>query len=350
MTSSGQQIFEIFQEEIPNLSPADLQAPFNRLAIDSFALVSLRARIETQIGCQISDDRWTSAETLADLIETVSGDSADPDLPVSRAAGEGRTYHLNMPQMALGGLSESWLLKELGDLHWSMITKGLRCRSSELKDGEGDRLYATFTRISMALDRPLLSFRENEPFSLDGKISRFGAGVFFNDVKIGAGGSARIMSSFSRRGERGSNVSLLKGQPDIPPDCEIAALAEQPDFAREYQARRSEHPSTTLCECEYEIIPQHDINGVGLLYFAAYPIIADICEMRHFGKEIACRYSTRKRDVFYFGNCDPDETLVHRVHVWRIDEREIEIESSLSRKADGVTMACLVTTKETANV
>ena len=29
-----------------------------------------------------------------------------------------RVVQVGMPQMALGCLSENWLLKELGDLHW----------------------------------------------------------------------------------------------------------------------------------------------------------------------------------------------------------------------------------------
>lgn len=346
MASTQQRAFEILREELPELSPADLDVPFDRLAIDSFALVSLRARLETLAGREIDDELWTSAETPADLIRTVSGNGAAPAVQAVSNTGERRGYILNMPQMALSGLSESWLFKELGDMHWSMITRGLGCPSSELKDGAGDRLYATFTRISVALDRPLAGYRENAPFALKGSISRFGAGVFFSDVEIGTGGRARIMSSFSRRGEADSNMSLLKGQPDIPPDCAIAALAEQPEFGEEYRARRSARPSSPLFETEYEIIPQHDINGVGLLYFAAYPIIADICEMRHGGTEIAYRHSTRKRDVFYFSNCDPHETVIHRLHVWQADETGLRIESSLSRKADGALMAYLATTKE----
>ena len=38
--------------------------------------------------------------------------------------------------------------------------------------------------------------------------------------------------------------------------------------------RKSEE---NLYECHYEILPPHDINGVGLLYFAAYPSVFDLC-------------------------------------------------------------------------
>ena len=50
----------------------------------------------------------------------------------------------------------------------------------------------------------------------------------------------------------------------------------------EYRDRRSANPDAAIFDSEYEIVPFHDINGVGLLYFAAYPIISDICSLRYF--------------------------------------------------------------------
>src|SRR5262249_31905605 len=97
-------------------------------------------------------------------------------------------------------------------------------------------------------------------------------------------------------------------------------------------------------------IPTHDINGVGLLYFAAYPIINDICATRHAGRCLATSFSTRHRDVFYFANCDPDETLTYRIHRWSADGDRIEMEESISRTSDGILMAYAVTGKERISV
>jgi probable biosynthetic protein (TIGR04098 family) len=119
------------------------------------------------------------------------------------------------------------------------------------------------------------------------------------------------MSSFSMRGESGSNVYLFKGQPKIPPNCKITKHQTLPQFGQEYITARASYPSSDIFSCDYEIIPQYDINGVGLLYFAAYPIISDICEERFASQR---NLSTTKRDVFYFRNCDPGETLVFRIH------------------------------------
>jgi len=58
--------------------------------------------------------------------------------------------------------------------------------------------------------------------------------------------------------------------------------------------------------------PVHDINGVGLLYCAAYPAVSDICELRFIGEGArwAGRTSTVQRDVFFFANCDLGDRLI----------------------------------------
>jgi probable biosynthetic protein (TIGR04098 family) len=56
-------------------------------------------------------------------------------------------------------------------------------------------------------------------------------------------------------------------------------------------------------------------------------------------------YSTLRRDVFYFGNSNPDEVLLYRLHEWRADDRAIDMTASLSRKSDGNVIAQIVTRK-----
>jgi probable biosynthetic protein (TIGR04098 family) len=179
-------------------------------------------------------------------------------------------------------------------------------------------------------------------------MSRYGAGIYFSEATArGESGvvQARLASSFSKAEAPASNTSLVKGVPELPPDCNIPALAELPEFARDYRARRSENLGEAMFECEYEIIPSHDINGVGLLYFAAYPTINDICVTRHAGRSFAMQYSTVHRDVFYYGNSDPDDTLFYRLHRWTADDETIDMESSIGRKSDGNLIAHVLTRK-----
>jgi probable biosynthetic protein (TIGR04098 family) len=313
-------------------------------------MLMLRARLEQSLEATLDDATWTLIAKPADVVRIASGLGARG----ARAAAAGtvserRSYAINMPQMALGGLSETWLFKELGDMHWGMIMNGLRTASSELKDANGDRLYATFTRFNLESSASLVAYKENEELRIDANISRYGAGTFFSEAQISGDGKsarARLMSSFSKYGEAGSNRSLLKGQPELPADCGIPELPDLPGFGLEYRAVRAARPSTPIFECEYEIIPSHDINGVGLLYFAAYPTINDICAVRHAGRTLMTDFSTCSRDVFYFGNSDPDETLIYRIHRWRGEMDCIAMECSLSRKSDNGLMAYIATVKK----
>jgi len=331
---------QIIAEEVPG--DHDFSAPISDLGVDSFGLVVLRGRIEAALGCAVSDDAWGSVETLNDIL-ALSALQA-PVRASAAAAMERRSLFVNMPQMAMGGLSESWLLKELGDMHWTMITLGLGSRSSALKDGGGNRLYATFTRIGYSLRWPLSAIGEDSGLDLTGTISRFGAGTFISDIALRhalAGGEARLMSNFSRRGEA-NNTSLLKGQPTIPPNCPIPEVS-LPAFVSEYRDLRARTPAAPLFETEYEIIPFHDINGVGLLYFASYPIISDICAMRY--DPAFSEQSTVSRDIYYFANADIKDRIVFRIHKWEQSEASLATEISLSRKSDGVVMAYMLTKK-----
>ena len=287
-------VVALIRTEIPAFRDDDLETPFAQLAIDSFAMLTLRTRLEQSFATMIDDDSWTSVITPGDVVRILARmersavtsieqfrEAPAPYLggaPAVRAvsiapAGERRIYDVNMPQMALGGLSESWLLKEVGDVHWSVITRGLGMKSSRLTDAGGNRLYATFTRVQLSSTAPLAAYAENETITIDAKTSRYGAGMFFSDAAVqGDGRSAqvRVMSSFSKYGEAGANTSLLKGQPQIPDGCAIPDHADLPQFGHAYRSQRATALAPPLFECQYEIIPPHDINGVGLLYFAAY--------------------------------------------------------------------------------
>lgn len=261
-----------------------------------------------------------------------------------------RSQNLNMPQMALGGLSEAWLFRELGDLHWAMICGGLSASSSELADANGDRLYATFTRIRVESSAPLLAFGENDQLETEAYITRYGGTVFFGEATATSGDRqirAQLMSTFTKRSEPGSNLSLLKGQPTIPADCQIPSLPQLPSFGQDYRTVRAVKDRSTLFERPYDILPHHDINGVGLLYFAAYPTINDLSELSYFDDpyDWCLNYSTINRDVYYFGNCNLGDRIIYRLHSMDREGDVVKLTSSLHRESDNVPIAYLSTSK-----
>lgn len=348
-------ILRLFRAERPDFSDSDLTTSLADLDIDSFALINLRVALEALTGGQIHDTAWAAVTRPIDLVEAAispavarpaSGEASESFTPPGRV--NERKLRINMPQMALRGLGEPWLMKELGDLHWSVLMAELRTNSASLADAAGDRLYATFTRIRYRSTVPLTDYRENERLSISMDERRYGAAMFFGTAAIeGARGTAaaELMTTFSKYGEAGANTSLLKGQPSIPEDCGIAPVDSLPEFAAEYRALRAEVPHPAIAELDYELLPPHDINGVGLLYFAAYPSIAEICLARLKGPAFAFETSVTSRDICYFANADPTDGIRFRLHDYIEDEDGVQYMATLARASDGKTMARISATK-----
>ena len=57
------------------------------------------------------------------------------------------SMRLGMPQLALGGLSESWLLMECGHRHWTLLERMLGVEARGMHDDRGCRMYASFVAV-----------------------------------------------------------------------------------------------------------------------------------------------------------------------------------------------------------
>jgi probable biosynthetic protein (TIGR04098 family) len=274
-----------------------------------------------------------------------------------------RHYELGMPALSYLGLSEAWLCRELGDLHWNLICDGLNTVSSRLEDSIGNRLYATFTRLQYSIEPGLGGFKENDRLILDADISRYGASLFFSEAKgtsdsdtsgkathATATITAALMSTFSSR-EGHDNKTLARGEPILPPGFSIPEHTTMPEFGQVYRKHRGFIWTDPIFEAEYELNPFYDINGVSLVYFAAYPLIADICELRFTKTAYAERgidalaMSTIERDVFYFANCDANDAIVYRLHEVALTDIGYTATATLTRASDGKLMAELRTRK-----
>lgn len=342
-------VLDVFAQEIPNFDGAALGLNFDDLGLDSFDALTLRTAVERAVGRSISDDDWIACGCLQDILRVAQPGTMRGTALSGSPGVAGRRYMAGMPQLSEQGLSEGWLFREAGDFHWGLIAEGLGVSTADITDSSNHRLYATFSRLRLRTEGSLASFNEGDDLSLTGGLRRHGAGLFLGDFRLsGPRGAVTVsaLSNFAYRDTDGSNAVLLRGQPAIPDGCPIPDLAELPLFAREYrQARHGGGPlQEAVAECEYRIVPQHDINGAGLLYFAAFPVIADICDWR-IGGEVREALVTAERDIFYFANCDARETLRYRQHARDETAGSLHQISSLSRTSDNTLMALIHTTK-----
>lgn len=242
-----------------------------------------------------------------------------------------RTFTLGMPQMAVGCLSENWLLKELGNLHWDRLCQALGASSQSLVDSEGRRLYATFVRIKLELDDNLSAFHEGDTLAMEIAMERFGRSTILSTIDIRgdrSAGKAQLMSTFSFRAHE-DNKMLAKSEPSSDYDETLRVLSEPPPFFRDYSDVRRAHGRMVFQGAaeSYEINPFTDSNGANLLYFASYQSIHDFLAARHRTDRF-----TKSRDICYFRNSDLRERIA--LH-----------EDVLFRQSDGESLAHVSTVK-----
>jgi probable biosynthetic protein (TIGR04098 family) len=276
-----------------------------------------------------------------------------------------------MPQMLFGGLSERWLLKESGDIHWRMVCRDLGVASGQLRDRDGERLYASFLRVRMESTVPLARYAENESLAAAGALSRFGDKRFFSALSFqGASGAIRVEMATVFITRAADNKSLARATPHQLAGSQCRAHELMPPFGQGYQrVKRLAFEATgpvhdTVLELggtafdwvdqgldarSYVVSPLHDLNGVNLLYFASYPRIHDVCERLYLNERLraaghrgdaAFEVAPIARDVFYYGNADPGDELEVRLH--RLEPAgagRLRIWSTLHRREDGARIA-----------
>ncbi|WP_394834223.1 hypothetical protein LVJ94_47765 [Pendulispora rubella] len=295
------------------------------------------------------------------------------------------TYNLGMPQLICGALSERWLFKEAGDLHWKMLTSDLGVPSGELADETGERLYASFVRFRMESTVPLSAYAENETLRANGVLSRFGDKRFFSEVTFtGTKGTIKIEMGTVFVTRRTDNKSLSRATPQQLGRAKSKVLPAVPTLGQGYQrikrlalegtAPADDRPLLELAGerfdatenatddvVPYEVNPFYDFNGASLLYFASYPRIHDVCERALFNPRLAragradqradsaFALKPMARDISYFGNADAGDRLAFRLRKVEAVGSRLKVWSSLSREKDGERIADLFTVKEASD-
>jgi probable biosynthetic protein (TIGR04098 family) len=350
----------------PDIDATSINSPIVNTSIDSMDLLTIRVELENMIGKQITDSQWVRFNTLQEIFEFCDGQAWEIQNNVSYEDGYAKKIKINMPQMALEALSENWFFKEMGDIHWDLLCRGLNTESMQLKDEMGNRLYATFTRIRIEATDALNQFLENESCNITGKIERFGNGMYFSNYDFEVANKkirSTLMSSFSIRNDT-DNTKLLKSQPSYQINT-IVEAAHIPDFANEYRLLKKEMIKSivlknvifnlsehSLFTTTYTLNPYYDLNGVGLLYFAAYPIINNKCEADFFNTQNPSErwettYHTLARDIFYYANCNINDTIKYVLNDYEVlDNNIIKTASSLYRCSDDKLMAKIFTLKK----
>lgn len=247
------------------------------------------------------------------------------------------SHRLGMAEMGFDGVSEQWLMRRAGDLHWRLIARAMGQPEAVFTCAEERPLYAAFCATRLTLDHPELP-RLGADLALRGRLFRVGRSRLGSLVDLTVNGrptgGIALVSVFVGRGEAGNNRSLVRRAPRM-----VAVPAETSphlDLLARHAARAAlafrgspdGGAGSWLRPC-----PALDFNAAGLLYFPSFIALADRAAFEA-GEHIL---PIRQRTVCYLGNVEPGE----RVRVTPSRRRRGRIDAV--RGADGRSLALLQT-------
>lgn len=340
---------------------------------DSLQFVIFRENLERSFRIHIPDRDWLgfrSIDALARFVADKAGPRQADDLPAAndvarirptggpRLVGDAGFYEdleIGMPLTGRFNLAEGPLLQRLGDIRWRHISALMGVPTREIRDEDEDRLYPTFFFVEMAFPtgRPLGSYGENDRIRVCSAVRRYGTSMLdgrcyllppespespeepFTSIgaALDAGVPAVQLSNIFVKQFAGAEW-LKKSRPNNLGFQRIPAVADAPDS---YQAVKNAERLGRFCDVdpnwlpltdgpvrvEYRLVPDRDLNGAGLVYFANYPVFLDICErqvleeaVRPIPSELVDRRTLASRKSAYLNNASSRDTLLVDVEPW----------------------------------
>lgn len=197
-----------------------------------------------------------------------------------------------MPHLVYNGIDPVWLLKALGDTHWSLLRN---VTSSHRGD---KRLYASFFATEINLGSGQDFFKENSVVNVNSNLYRFNNGIYrsIHDIESTETAGSVILDSIFVRKDYDKGV-LVKDEPDdqkIPcPNIEKTFLEDHSKLKRKFVKERP----TQLNELMFS--PASFFNGVKILYCANYLHLALLNEWIEYQDVLK---PIKKINIFWFSN------------------------------------------------
>lgn len=343
----------------------------DEIGLRSLDMLLLRETVERTFGVFVTDEEMAQVRTIAHLTQLVmGGQKRTPEAPSAEAQGalpgppgsvlrrDGTLQtdiEISMQLLGLNGLAETPLLMRVADLRWQHMAAVAQIMTRDVVDADGDRLYAAvfFAESCFPPSRPMGTFIENDRLSVVSTLARYGTTLLDGQhyifpldadpaTKKAPSGSAdaaakgipwvRISNSFVKKWD--GAAWLKKSRPAAEGFARIRELAEAPtshgeaiairDGARVFEVPPSYDALTKEpVVVPYDISPDRDMNGAGLVYFAVYPAIMDYAERRILGDlgprsftdDLIDRRTLVHRKIAYFSNAPARDTVLATVQL-----------------------------------
>lgn len=228
---------------------------------------------------------------------------------------------LGMAECGWRGLSEGWLLRHLGDVHWAQIAQAMGQTMAVFQDEDGAPVYAAFCAVGVDIFKPALA-RPGAVLTIGSRLRRLSTTrlISVHDLSIDGTpfGDVTMITTFVRHDPSGRNAQIQRVQPRgvltlpmMEPGGDGGLVEEAARLARQSSAA---NPGSDF---DVTPCPTTDFNAAGLLYCASYPALADRAEWA-LSRASAQGLLIRRRIVF-LGNVDPAERVT--AQLWQYQEQ-----------------------------
>jgi probable biosynthetic protein (TIGR04099 family) len=262
---------------------------------------------------------------------------------------------LGMPHLCLGGLSETWLLRECGHRHWLLLAQAAGRAVLDFCDAAGDPVYAAFVAVTVREARFDAAHAHDE-LGFDTRLTRISRTRFMSVHRLSVRGrpvgEVVMTSVFVKRMQAGQNRSIARvevaGLPPVEPAPEFAGYAATVAALRRDQW--VEHlgfariEAATLDRLVIDPCPAQDFNGADFLYFSSFQAFVDRAEWTFLRPDP--RATTRTRDIVYHGNIEPGERVAVVLRGLRRGEGGFRHWCHIAREKDAAPLADIFTLRD----
>lgn len=222
---------------------------------------------------------------------------------------------IGMPHLTPHGLSETWLMKELGHRHWLLLARDMDMANADFRTTGGAEAYAAICATSLRQAR-LDLVSANNVLTIRSTLAAVSRTQMSTVHRLFVGttpiAEVELLSTFVHRLAEGDNYSIARVQLAGKP---AAACLPNPLAKRAAELRARKHQLTAgMCEQDcsprfrFDASPSQEFNGAGLFYFAEFQAVMERAYEQLF-PAVAASTQISHRDVFFFGNLQQDESL-----------------------------------------
>lgn len=218
---------------------------------------------------------------------------------------------LGMPHLAFSGLSEAWLLKELGHRHWFLLASMAKREHPDFQDTKGNVVYAAFRAVKIDSARFNLA-RENDVLRVSSTICRISRTqvksehrLLVRGTKIGC---VSMVSVFVHRNGNHSNHSVVRVEIEGFPLLTLESKTHMEKHLASEVPMSETLRTGNVHNRVFKPCPSQDFNGAGFLYFANFSAFVDRAEWEIDPEFSRCAV-TDQRSVNYQANLDPGEEI-----------------------------------------